>query len=510
LQSPSRRQVVVHAGAAGLGLAWSAQAHVTPQAPDLDGLAMADLVRRGRASASELVDDAIRRIETLNPKLNFVVTPMFDRARAAARAGGQTGPFAGVPFLVKDLSDVIGAVTRQGSRATAILPPATRQDPYIDAFQKAGLIFVAKSATPEFGLLPTTEPLAFGPTRNPWDLDRSAGGSSGGSAVAVAVGVVPLAHGSDGGGSIRMPAANCGVFGLKPSRGRLIEQRPTGGVTDLSVSSCLSRSVRDSAAIFAATERRQGGPYPPVGRVAGPARRRLKIGLVVDTVAGYQPHPEVKAAVLRAARLAEGLGHKVAPTKWPIDRQFDQDFLDLWALRTAFAVKTYAKRLGKAPDAKVMEPFTLALAETAMSKTAQDEQALTARLERHARAYVGWFDRFDVILSPVLATPPPPLGYLAPDVPFETLVDRLNHYVDYTQISNVAGSPAMSAPLEWTRDGLPVGIQFAARPGDEGTLFQLAFELEAAKPWARRRPNLFQSPDIARQRARTRIDQERP
>jgi len=242
------------------------------------------------------------------------------------------------------------------------------------------------------------------------------------------------------------------------------------------------------AAIFAATERAEGGPFPPVGLVTAPGRRHLRIGLVTDTLAGYAPDPQVKAAVQRSAKLAENLGHHVEPTRWPVEAGFDNDFLALWALRTQFAVKSYTKRVGRPPDAKVMEPFTLSLAATAANMSADDEKALSAKLEQHARAYISWFDRFDVILSPVLALPPPALGYLAPDVPFETLLDRLNHDVGYTQISNVAGTPAMSVPLEWTHDGLPIGIQFAARPGDERTLLELAFELEAARPWAGRHP----------------------
>lgn len=451
------------------------------------------MIRKRQISALEAVDLAIGRAEALQPKLNFLVTPMFERARARAKAGGQTGPFAGVPFLVKDLNDVKGVPTRYGSRVNLKNPAAESQEPYIDAFEKAGLIFIGKSATPEYGFLPTTEPVAFGPTHNPWNLARSSGGSSGGSAAAVAAGVVPFAHANDGGGSIRIPSANCGLFGLKPSRGRMIPGRPSSRALDIAVEHCVTRSVRDSATLFAATEQTQAGaPLAPVGLVAGPDKRRLKVGLIVVTLTGGPPDPEVRVATEEAAKLLEALGHHVEPARWPVDGvRFGQDFTTLWASGAAALVDGVAKHIGRRPDETMLEPFTLAMADLVRQLPPGGLDKAVANLKADSAAYDRWFDAYDVIVSPVLGKPPVELGYVAPTVDMPTLIERLTGYVGYTTLHNVAGAPAMSVPLHWTPDGLPVGVQFAARAGQERTLFQLAYELERARPWAGRHPPLW-------------------
>ena len=491
----SRRDLM--AAAAALAAAPSAQAKpkaaAAPWTPD--AVEIASRIRRKEVSALEVTEKAIRDAEALQDRLGFLVTSDFDRAIDKARRfdGGQadrTGPFAGVPFLVKDLDDYVGLPTRSGSRAMLRNPPAKTQDGYIDAFDRAGLIVIGKSATPEYGFLPTTEPVGFPPTRNPWNPAHSSGGSSGGAAAATAAGVVPFAHASDGGGSIRIPASNCGLFGLKPSRGRMVLGRPPQRGVDLSVYHCVSHSVRDSATLLAATER-QGTEaiLPPVGLISSPDKRRLRVGLVVETMLGAQPHPEVRAATENAGKLMESLGHTVEPTKWPVDgAAYAQDFLALWASGAAELVDAVGKAIGRKPDDSLLEPFTLAMAELVGQMPPDGLRKAVANLNAAGLAYDRWFDRYDVIISPVLGLPPAPLGWVAGTVDIPHLTERLNAYVGYTTLHNVAGAASMSVPLHWTADGLPVGVQFAGRAGAEKTLLALAYELEAAQPWAWRKP----------------------
>jgi amidase len=472
----------------------ASQSPWTPDAVDIAGR-----IRRKEVSALEVTEKAVRDAEALDGALGVLVTSDFDRAIDKARRldqgldqgrGDRNAPFAGVPFLVKDLNDYAGLPTRSGSRAMLGLPPAQAQDGYCDAFDRAGLIVIGKSATPEYGFLPTTEPVAFAPTRNPWNLAHSSGGSSGGAAAATAAGVVPLAHANDGGGSIRIPAANCGLFGLKPSRGRMIPSRPSLRAIDLAVEHCVSRSVRDSAVLLAATENRgTGASLPAVGVVTGPGARRLRVGLITQTMLGVQPDPEVRIATENAARLMESLGHTVEPAQWPTDGAvFAGDFLAIWASGAAELVDLVAQTIGRGPDETLLEPFTLAMAELVRQMPAGGLEQAVARLTDAGLAYDRWLERYDVILSPVLGKPPAPLGWVAPTVALPELAERLNAYVGYTTLHNVAGAPSMSVPLHWTEGGLPVGVQFAGRAGAERMLLELAFELEAAQPWAWRKP----------------------
>ena len=351
---------------------------------------------------------------------------------------------------------------------------------------------LGKSATPEFGFLPTTEPVATGLTRNPWDLNRSSGGSSGGSSVAVAAGIVPVAHATDGGGSIRIPASHCGLFGLKPSRGRIADFEGKAGIADVGVEHVVSRSVRDSAALFALTEDiAPRASFPPVGLVTAPAKRRLRIGVLLENGMGHSPTPEVVAATDHAVKLVAGLGHHIDYTHLPYDGgQFIQDFLQLWANGALKTAEGIGHALGRAPDGRDLEPFSLGLVEMARKAGPAAMGPVIRRLTANALAYDTWFPahQFDVVLSPVLSSGPPLLGEVGPLVPFDTLVPRLMEYVGYTPIHNIAGAPAMSVPLSWTDGGLPIGTMFAARAGNERTLFELAYELEAANPWAHRIP----------------------
>lgn len=455
-----------------------------------DATATVGLIRSRQLTTHQVTLAAIDRILAMQPALNFMVSSDFDAALTLA-ALPRPGVFGGVPFLMKDLEDALGMPTKSGSASRLAARPATDHGPLAAAYRQMGFLTLGKSATPEYGFLPTTEPTAFGPTRNPWNPGYSAGGSSGGAAAAVAAGVVPVAHASDGGGSIRIPASCCGVFGLKPSRRRMIGSPRANEVTDLSVNHVLSRTVRDSAAVLAYTENTApDAPLPPTGLVRGPNARRLNIGLLMDSPTGQAPHPEVRAATERSAVLLQQMGHKVIPTRWPIGPSFTEDFLLLWASGAAELAAGVAKAAPKVPIETMLEPFTLGMAEMfARAPEGALEDAIE-RLKVASAAYEPWFaaSGFHVVMSPVLAAPPPPIGYLAPTVPFRTLLERLIAYVGYTPYHNIAGAPAMSVPLQWSSDRLPIGTQFAARPGHEILLFELAYELEQAQPWADKLP----------------------
>jgi amidase len=456
---------------------------------DWDATETAAAIRSGEVSALEAVDAAIARAEALDPQLNFLVAEDFDRARDRARQPLGDGPFAGVPYLIKDLDDFTGMPTRLGTRSTTGALPATRQSPLVDGFIAAGLNPIGKSATPEHGFLPTTEPIAFGPTRNPWNAAHSAGGSSGGAAAATAAHVVPFAHASDGGGSIRIPASCCGLFGLKPSRGRTLAADPGAFPLPLSVHLCVSRSVRDSAALLAAVEARDGS-LPRVGSIEGPTSKQLRIGLLLDTATGA-PDPEVGGAITDMGNLLESLGHHVEPTAWPGPLAAMSDaFLLVWSKGAANLMAEAGQRLGRAPGPEDVEPFSLAMAGIVAGAPEGAVDQAVAFLKSLSATYDAWLKQFDVILSPVLALPPPELGWLAPDLPVEAMAERLTRYVGYTTVYNVVGAPAMSVPGAFSANDLPIGAQFGAAVGDEATLLALAYEIEAARPWAGRRPQV--------------------
>jgi amidase len=453
---------------------------------ELDALSTAAAVKSGEITALEAVDAAISRAEALDPKLGFMVTPDYDRARDLAKRAGTDAPFAGVPFLIKDLDDYRGLPTRMGSRHTAGFPVAEGQSAFVDALLASGLIPIGKSSTPEHGFLPTTEPTGFEPTRNPWDTSRSSGGSSGGAASATAAHVVPFAHASDGGGSIRIPASCCGLFGLKPTRGRTLD---TGGGShfsiELSVQSCVSRTVRDSAALLAAVE---GNNLPRLGTVTGPNTRRLKIGMVLPGVNGRQPDAQVTATVERMASALRSLGHEVVTTAWP--KAFDvigEHFLTIWSSGAAKLLAEASRRLGREVGPDDYEPFSLAMAAAVSMAPPGALEAATAALSNLGGVHDAWFAEQDLVMSPVLGSPPVPLGHVAGTVPIDAMTERLNAYVGWTQPFNVTGGPAMSVP-GGLADGLPVGVQFGARIGDERTLLELAYELEEAAPWAQLKP----------------------
>jgi len=434
-----------------------------------------------------------------------VLVKLFDveKARERAKNGASDGLFAGVPVMLKNLTQYKDARIDSGSRLFARYIAkngnlARANSPLIDAMEKAGMIVAGVTSSPEFGLIETTEPVLYGATRNPWNPDYTAGGSSGGSAAAVAAGIVPLAHANDGGGSIRIPACQCGVFGLKPTRERELgnSRARSLGVESLNIASdlCLSRSVRDTAAFLSVVENKNNPNLPPVGFISGPSKKRLKVALLLETFQGKRPHPEVENAVRASAKLCDRLGHKVEETKLEINGpEFIDAFLGLWALGTIQLEAQIEQLLGK--DVKredVLEPWTLGLIDIAKSRGLQASAQRANKVFTEVAAVVEkLFQKYDVLLSPVMRVPPYKIGWHAPTLDFNTLLERVLDEVGYTPIHNTAGTPAMSAPLGWTRDGLPVGSQFAAWRGGEATLLALAYELEAARPWTKRRPAVF-------------------
>lgn len=456
----------------------------------LDATALAQLLRRGEVSPLELLEASIERIENFDGTLNAVSTRLFERAREQAQGPLPDGAFSGVPYLIKDLNDLAGTPNSMGSRLFAG-QLSEANEPYVARTLDTGVVVVGKSNTPEFGLLATTESLALGPCRNPWSPDHTPGGSSGGAAAAVAAGLVPFAHATDGGGSIRIPAACCGLFGLKPSRGRLGPNEVAA--IDISTQHCVSHSVRDSARLFAATEYQgDDASLPPVGLVTHPAERRLRIALDTSNLFGEAPHPEVEIALQRAAKLAADLGHHVEEARPNIDgAAFVHHFITAWASFPSEPL-AFAEAAGLDPET-VLEPWTLELAAEFSRRGPEALQAARDNFAAMARVLAAFFERYDVLLTPVLRSPPVRIGEQAPTLDYDELYARVTDWVSYTPLHNAAGTPAMSVPLAMSRDGLPIGVHFAAAHGAERTLFELAYELEMAAPWTHRRPPLLAS-----------------
>ncbi|MBP1710762.1 MAG: Amidase [Deltaproteobacteria bacterium] len=448
----------------------------------LDGVGIAEKISSGEISAAEAVEAAIARARSVNPVLNAIVTETFDMAREQVKKP-VPGPFAGVPSFIKDIDDVKGVPTLWGSRAVPN-KPAGKSSGFVKQFFSTGLVCLGKSALPEFGLTATTEPLAFGVTRNPWHTDYSTGGSSGGSAALVAAGVVPLAHGNDGGGSIRIPASCCGLVGLKPSRGRLA---PIEGSQLMPVNivyeGVLSRTVRDTATFYHGAEQYRRAPkMPEIGLVQHPGKKRLRIALFTDLPYGTPAHSESADLVRRTGALCEELGHTVREIPCPCDAQMADDFIIYWGM-LAFSFRFYGRLLiNRGFNRSKLEDWTINLSRLFLKKSYK-APAVIRRLRKFAGIYNGIFSTCDILLSPTLAHPVPKLGYLGPDVPFDEAFERIGNYVTFTPLQNVSGAPAISLPLGFSNSGLPMGVQFGAAFGLERELLELAFELEEARPW---------------------------
>ncbi len=503
---PTRREVVAGGVAvAALGVAGGARAMKAGSGGDLlsshDAVGLAELVRQRKVSPSELLDAAIARAEALNPRFNFMAQKHYDYGRKAIAAGLPKGPFTGVPLLLKDLYTYIeGELTEGGSRLyKGYRAPVTSE--LVRRYQAAGFVIFGKTTTPEYGLTGTTESTLTGATRNPWNPAHSSGGSSGGAAAAVAAGVIPAAHASDGGGSIRIPASCCGLFGLKPSRGR-VPMGPirTEGWGGLSTNHAITRSVRDSAAMLDAshgieTGSRYGAPTPKgtflsqVGKHPG----KLRIALMTRPIAGSPVDPECVEAARAAAKLCESLGHHVEEAAPQLDAAL-LGWASFVSIGPAVAadIADRCKVLGIAPGPDVVESMVLAFAEYGKTFTAMDAARASSVLQDAAIRVARFMERFDVILTPTLAAPPIALGRinLTPDCGFQEWGQRAAVYSPFCQLANLTGQPAMSVPLAQSRGGLPIGVMFTGRYGEEALLYRLAGQLEKAVPWAGKRPQI--------------------
>ncbi len=473
----------------------------------MDAHDQAALVASGQASPLELVEAAIARIERLDPELNAVIHPRFDKARAEAAGVLPDGPFRGVPMVVKDLSLMTaGDPYHAGTRFLADLGYVADHDTYLaERFRRAGFVIVGRTNTPELGSTITTEPVVYGPSRNPWNPGHSTGGSSGGSAAAVASGMVAVGHANDGGGSIRIPASACGLVGLKPTRGRVSQGPDHGeGWAGATIEHAVTRTVRDSAAVLdAICGYVPGDPYaaPPPARPfaaeVGADPGRLRIGWYAGpTLGDVTVHPECVAAVEATLALLDRLGHEVVE-RWPdalTEAELQRHFVTVLAVSTAAELDWWAGVTGRPVTADGLEPANWMYAEMGRAVSGPDYLASVHWLHAYQRRMARWWaspealpggQGFDVLVTPVLSAPPPPLGWLTD--PVEGMA-RVVQLLQYTAQFNVTGQPAVSLPLHWTPDGLPVGVQFVGAYGREDVLIRLASQLEQASPWAGRRP----------------------
>lgn len=443
-----------------------------------DATGLAELVAAGECTAAELTDWAIQRIERWDPELNTVAARGFEAARDRAK-GAMSGPFAGVPFLVKDLLAYPGLPHAFGARVFAGAPAAAGSA-LSARFDAAGLVVLGKSTTSELGLLGSTETALCGVTKNPWRAGISAMGSSGGSAAAVAAGLVPFAHASDGGGSIRIPASANGLFGFLPGRGRVADNGQPAPV-DLVREHCVSRSVRDSARLLEATA------VEPIGEMV---QERLRIGVYDQTLMGEGPDPEVADALQATAKLCASLGHEVeAAPPPPIDGWAMSDaFFTLCGAMVGQVMAMTSQAIGRPVGPDDFEPFTLELVEWAQGLGEDAVPKAMAACDDLGAQMRAFLETYDVVLCPTIPVVPWALGTLAPDLGRAELIRRTERLAGYTAIHNVAGGPAMSVPLGTSPDGLPIGSHFAAAPGQEARLLGLAYQLEEAAPWAGRLP----------------------
>ena len=473
----------------------------------LDATAQAELVSSGEVSAAELVESAIRRTEQVNPELNAVIHELFEEGLEAARGDIPDGPFRGVPFLLKDLgASLAGQPYHLGMQLLKDIDFRSPVDTYLaQRFRDAGFITFGKTNLPEVGLLPTTEPKAYGPSRNPWNVEHSTGGSSGGAAAAVASGMVPVAHANDGGGSIRIPASECGLVGLKPTRQRITEGPLIGDImSGMTHEFVVAKSLRDVASILDAVH----GPAPGDPYAAQPPSRpyvdeleadpqRLRIAVTTETLIDAETHPDCVAAVEAVARLLESLGHTTDEPDLSAFQGFDllNTFLTRWASGQAALMNQLAMIVGREITAEDVEPLTWALVERGRKVTAPEYLAAVSLHQVTGRLWAGMHESgFDVMLVPTLGEPPPPLGTFddsGPD-PFKAF-ERAFITGTFTAPFNATGQPAISLPLHWNEAGLPIGVQLVAPMGREDLLIALGAQLERAQPWADRRPPVFAS-----------------
>jgi Asp-tRNA(Asn)/Glu-tRNA(Gln) amidotransferase A subunit family amidase len=464
-----------------------------------DAVGLAELIGRGEISAGEALEAAIARAQAVNPKVNAIVHEQFDRARKEVEQGLADGPLKGVPFLLKDLAFFQeGEPATLGSRLFADYV-ADHDSVYTARCRQAGLVIMGRSNSPEFGLNASTEPVLHGPCRNPWNLEYSAGGSSGGAAAAVAAGILPLAHATDGGGSIRIPAAQCGLFGLKPTRGRMTMAPDAGeGWGGLSIGHVVSRSVRDSALMLDCTAgAAPGDPYSvpspprPFAEEVDRAPGQLRVALMRQDHRGEKLHPDCVDAVNGTAALLQSLGHTVEEAAPPIDLR------DLRRRNTMLSSANIARNLGlrwqalgREPSADDVEAGSWASYRRGLKVTGVQYADAVAEIHAAGRRFAAFMEAFDIVLSTTVPAPPPQLGWLDMDGDVAAFSERAESYISITPVHNATGTPAMSVPLCWNEEGLPIGLHFAARYGEEATLLRLAGQLERAQPWFERVPDL--------------------
>ncbi len=467
---------------------------------DYDALGLGELIARGQVTALEALEAAILRLEEVNPKLNAVVHPMYDEARRRIEAGLPAGPLSGVPFLLKDLGLLYsGQPTSFGSHLyDGYL--ADHHSTLVERYLEAGLVIFGKTNTPELGLAATTEPVRFGPTRNPWNLARTAGGSSGGSTAAVAAGVVPAAHATDGGGSIRIPASACGLVGLKPTRARNPAGPDAGeGWSGLSCGHVASRTVRDSAAFLDASHGPESGapyhapePARPFLDEVGADPGRLRIAFSTEAPNGTAVDPECVSAVEDTAALLAELGHEVVAAAPEFDMEDAiQNMAVIWGANTWANAALRYRALGREPDGSGLEAVTWAIAERGHRAPASDYARAIQVVHALGRVFARFHQAHDIFMTPTLALPPVALGnidMMEPDP--DRYLENMFKFMPFTPQINASGQPAITLPLAQSAEGLPLGVQFIARFGDEATLFRLAAQLEEARPWAGRRPDL--------------------
>lgn len=470
-----------------------------PEYESYDALGLAEIVRTGAASASELLDAAIERIEARDEQIGAVVIRMYDEARAAIDAGLPTGPFTGVPFSLKDLAVYYrGVPTTTANRLfTDFIPD--HDSTLVTRYRRAGLVMLAKTKTPEFAMSLTTEPAIYGPSRNPWNLAYSPGGSSGGAAASVAAGYMPMAHATDGGGSIRVPASFCGLFGLKPSRGRVSPAPDFGeALAGMATSHCLSWSVRDSAALLDVSAGPEPGdpyaapPFPrPLLEEVGAPPGKLRIALCATDFYGKRLDPECEAAARAAAALCESLGHHVEEARPDLD---DLSILEAWrvipAVNAYVVASTRAKALGREVNASDFHPITFAWMEAGRTYSGADYLRTISLMQTLARRVGAFLEDYDLILTPTVGQPSIKLGTIDTN---STDVDRyvsllFGEIAPHTALFNQTGGAAMSVPFHRTKDGLPLGVHFAGKLGDEPKLIRLAAQIEEAQPWFDNRP----------------------
>jgi amidase len=468
-----------------------------------DGLGLAGLVAKGHVTAEELAEEAISRIERYNPRLNAVIYKMYEQGRDTARqlASQRGGRFRGVPFLLKDILGNYAGVPSAGGARFMVDMPAAQDDTLVARFKSAGLVTLGKTNVPEFGMLPTTESVLYGACHNPWNLDHSTGGSSGGSAAAVAAGIVPIAHANDGGGSIRIPASCCGLVGLKPTRGRNPLGPMLGDIMGgLICEHIVSRTVRDTAAMLDCTAGPEPGdpyfapaPARPFLDEVGALHARLRIAFSTKNLSGVPLHPECVVAIERTAKLCQDLGHEVEEAAPPVEQNtITQSFLSIWCAGLAMQIDAVAMLTGREVRQELFEGVTWGLYQQGRQVSASQYLLAVAMMQIQGRQIGQFHETYDCWLTTTLGAPPIRLGTIAinepdPLVAFAPILD----YVPFTPLQNATGQPAISLPLHWTADGLPVGVMFTGRIGDDATLLRLAAELEQAQPWTNRHPPIF-------------------